>query len=258
MNSSKTIVDYLDKNEELDLDKIIADFSPYVKTIINNMSNNNLTQEDKEEILLDTFFVLWKNQDKIIILDSYIAGITRNLVKEKMKKKKITYDIADYENIAEYSKIDLFFEERDEIYNKSIQIIYYDDTKETIEGNWKFNVKISDEMRRKTANIYNISENNEYIENCTVTVSNTGTIVELNSKVEIPDITYEKYGVAIMDLIHLKDNEKTYEPSSVEHNENYMKIVFEDVGNFIVNSDKLELHLDWFNTIIKLNKNIIE
>ena len=44
MNSSKTIVDYLDKNKELNLDKIIADFSPYVKTIINNMSNNNLSQ----------------------------------------------------------------------------------------------------------------------------------------------------------------------------------------------------------------------
>ena len=116
MNSSKTIIDYLDKNEELDLDKIIADFSPYVKTIINNMTRKILSQEDKEEILLDTFYVLWKNQDKIIILDSYIAGITRNLVKEKLKNKKMTYDIADYENIAEYSKIDLFFEERDEIY----------------------------------------------------------------------------------------------------------------------------------------------
>ena len=66
--------------------------------------------------MLDTFFVLWKNKDKIIILDSYIAGITRNLVKEKFKKRKVTYDIADYENIIEYSKIDLFFEERDEIY----------------------------------------------------------------------------------------------------------------------------------------------
>lgn len=116
MNSSKTIANYLDENKELVLDKIIADFSPYIKTIINNMSNNNLSKEDKEEILLDTFFVLWKNQDKIIILDSYIAGITRNLVKEKLKKRKVTYDITDYENIAEYSKIDLFFEERDEIY----------------------------------------------------------------------------------------------------------------------------------------------
>ncbi len=46
MNSSKTIVDYLDKNEELDL-------------------------------------------DKIIVLDSYIAGITQNLVKEKLKKRKM-------------------------------------------------------------------------------------------------------------------------------------------------------------------------
>lgn len=113
---NNNIKNYLNNDNELDLDKIIVDFSPYVKTIINNMVADNLKKEDKEEILLDTFFILWKNQDKVITLNSYIAGITRNLVKEKLKKKKITYDISDYENIIEYSKIDLFFEERDEIY----------------------------------------------------------------------------------------------------------------------------------------------
>ena len=38
-------------NDNLDLDKIIDDFSPYIKTIIQNMSGNYLSQEDKEEIL---------------------------------------------------------------------------------------------------------------------------------------------------------------------------------------------------------------
>lgn len=80
--------DYI-QNNELNLDRIVDDFSAYVRTIINNMVGNNLSYEDKEEILSDTFFVLWKNRNNnILSLDSYIAGIAKNLVKEKLKKRK--------------------------------------------------------------------------------------------------------------------------------------------------------------------------
>lgn len=115
MKCSKEMMDYVYKNE-LDLDRMVDDFSPYVKTIINNMVNDNLTFEDKEEILSDVFFILWKNKEKSILsLDSYIAGITRNLVKEKLRKLKLTYNISDYENIIEYSNLDIYSDERDEI-----------------------------------------------------------------------------------------------------------------------------------------------
>lgn len=119
MNQTKhPIYEYM-KNDELELDKIMNDFEPYVRTIVNNMANDNLSYEDKEEILSDTFFVLWKNQSKITTsLEAYVAGITRNLVKEKMRKRKITYDISDYENII--SSIDLFqedFSKNDKIEN---------------------------------------------------------------------------------------------------------------------------------------------
>lgn len=115
MSEIKKIKDYM-CNNELDLDKIVDDFSPYVKKVINNMVGDNLTYEDKEEILSDTFFILWKNRyNNILILNSYIAGIARNLVKEKFKKLKITYNISDYENVIEYSNIELYTDERDEI-----------------------------------------------------------------------------------------------------------------------------------------------
>ena len=54
--------------------------------------------------------------NKILSLDSYISGITKNLVKEKLKKRKITYDISDYENVIEYSQLQKMFPaEREEI-----------------------------------------------------------------------------------------------------------------------------------------------
>ncbi len=104
-------------NNNIDLDRIIDDFTPYVRTVINNMSKNNLSYEDKEEILADTFFVLWKNKEKdIIYMEAYLAGIARNLVKEKFKKSKITYNIDDYENVANYyDNIEIFSEEREKI-----------------------------------------------------------------------------------------------------------------------------------------------
>lgn len=123
MSKIKQINNYI-TNNELDLDRIVDDFTPYVKTIISNMANENLSYEDKEEILSDTFFILWKNRlNNIDFLDSYIAGIARNLVKEKFRKRKITYDISDYENIIGFDDIDLFTEKRNKVetVNKSLK-----------------------------------------------------------------------------------------------------------------------------------------
>lgn len=105
-----------ERNEAFDLEAIVKEFTPYVKTIINHAVGSNLSAEDKEEIVADTFFVLWKNQAKEITdLKAYIAGIARNLIKEKLRKRKVTSDISDYENSISFSNANLFSAERDEI-----------------------------------------------------------------------------------------------------------------------------------------------
>ena len=63
MNKNK-IGKYKESNN-IDLEKLIDDYSGYVYTIIKNMAGNTLSNEDKEEIISDTFFVLWKNKNKI-------------------------------------------------------------------------------------------------------------------------------------------------------------------------------------------------
>ena len=86
------------------------------------MSHNYLSYEDKEEILTDTFFVLWKNQNNDIThLEAYLAGIARNLVKEKFKKNNITYNLDDYQNVfSYYDNIEIFSEKREKINNLKI------------------------------------------------------------------------------------------------------------------------------------------
>lgn len=100
MKELKQIEDYY-RNNEIDIDQIIEDFTPYITTIINKGTNNSISFEDKEEIFSDTFFILWKNRNRLninISLNSYLAGITRNLIKEKYRKLKIVYDIDNFEN----------------------------------------------------------------------------------------------------------------------------------------------------------------
>ena len=106
------------KWEELDIDKIVDDFSPYVNTIIRNTVYNNLSNEDKEEILLDTFFVVWKRNEegyKIENLSAYISGITRNLIKEKLKKRKLSLDLEQIENSLDFSYYESYLEEIEKI-----------------------------------------------------------------------------------------------------------------------------------------------
>ena len=118
MNKCKEIKHYI-KNNELDLEKIINEYTSYTATIIDNMARNSLNDEDKEEVVSEVFFILWKNKNKLNInkyLSSYIAGITRNVVKEYLRKVKINFNISDYENsLYNYDKIDLLDDNVEEI-----------------------------------------------------------------------------------------------------------------------------------------------
>lgn len=123
MKEKKELENYI-INGNIDLDRIIDEYTPYLRKVIQNMVNNNLSEEDKEEIIIDTFFVLWKKHSEnyhIESLSSYMAGITRNLIKEKFKSVKTTIDLEQCDNLIDYSNFDVYLQEREslkEIHNK--------------------------------------------------------------------------------------------------------------------------------------------
>jgi RNA polymerase sigma-70 factor (ECF subfamily) len=92
------------------------DYIGYVYTVVKNCSYN-LSDEDIEEIVLDTFYTLWNNQNKLDYnkdMPPYIAGIARNLVKKKFHNIKLDENIDDYEEkIADIGNIELVFIERE-------------------------------------------------------------------------------------------------------------------------------------------------
>lgn len=118
MKTKKEIKEYK-KDNNLDLERIIDEYSGYVYKVINNMAVQYLKDEDIEEIVSDTFFILWKNKNKLDNekpLSSYIAGIVKNLVKEKRRIININDDISDYINtIQDNIKVDMICEQREKI-----------------------------------------------------------------------------------------------------------------------------------------------
>ena len=128
------------QNEKFDIEKIVKEYSMCLNSIINNKVGNKLSFEDKEEILTDAFFVLWKNKDKVTSsIKSYLIGVVNNLIKEKCVKKKITYNINDFATSVEFSNVCVFeqsdkFEIIEEIISKLreedkkiIKLFYYED-----------------------------------------------------------------------------------------------------------------------------------
>ena len=87
------------ENNKLQMEKIMETYNNYISTIIRN-SHINLSNEDVEEVILDVFLTLWKNQNKLDInksMSAYISGITKNLIKYKYRQCKITQNIEEYE-----------------------------------------------------------------------------------------------------------------------------------------------------------------
>ena len=119
MNRSNLFLKDYKINKELNIERLVKEYSEYVYTIIQNISKENLKKEDIEEIISDTFYILWKNSNKLdnnTKIGTYLAGIVKNLLKEKVKKMKNTLNIEDYENTLAY-KNDIYetYENRNKI-----------------------------------------------------------------------------------------------------------------------------------------------
>lgn len=100
MKNDNAIYMYI-KEDVLDIDKIVEDFSGYLYTIIQNAGN--FIKEDIEEIISDTYLILWNNQYKLDLdkkLSSYLVGIVKNLIKQKYKVFNNSYEnIESYEDV---------------------------------------------------------------------------------------------------------------------------------------------------------------
>lgn len=91
---------YLDNND-INIEKLINDYSGYIYVIIKNIAKDILSNEDIEEIISDVFVVCWNNRfkiDKERPIKNYLVGIAKNLIKLKYRKNSLNLNIDDFEN----------------------------------------------------------------------------------------------------------------------------------------------------------------
>lgn len=157
MNNIKRI-NSCNNNSTVNLDKLIDDYSSYLRTIITNYASIQLSNEDIEEILIDTFLVFWKNSSNTIICPkAYLIGIAKNLVREKIRNYHFTYDISDFENTLPYNdNIDFILEKREKIRNLQISYKSLNEIDFKILGLFYYNLKSTKDISKEL----NISEAN--------------------------------------------------------------------------------------------------
>lgn len=110
--SDEELARRLKKHDESAMEEIMEVYTPYISTIINNMSKGGLTISDMEEVCADVFITLWKNTEKLREqeLKSYIIGIAKSRTIDKLRavSSKQTIDIEDIIYIEDNTAEDMY------------------------------------------------------------------------------------------------------------------------------------------------------
>lgn len=137
LNNTK-ISSYISDNK-LDIENVMKDYTNYISTIIRNNARI-LSNEDVEEVILDVFMALWKNQYKLDFnksMSAYISGITNNLIKYKIRQiKSSDTNIDDFENqIIDLDNVELSVmqNEREKVLSKELDLLNLSDKEIFIE-----------------------------------------------------------------------------------------------------------------------------
>lgn len=123
-------------NSEIDMERIINEYSNYLSVVIKNICSNFLSNEDIEEILLDVFLALWKNREKLDEekpIKPYISSIAHNLTKKKILENHKEDNISPLEEntIIDTTNFDLIIDNK--LKKEEVEYILKDLSKEDYE-----------------------------------------------------------------------------------------------------------------------------
>ena len=100
--TEQELIQGLKKRDESAIEEIMECFTPYVSTIIYNVSRGSLSTADIEETAADVFFVLWNHSDKVQegSLKGYIASIAKARAKDKIRSTVRHGEVVDIEDVV--------------------------------------------------------------------------------------------------------------------------------------------------------------
>ena len=238
--------------DDLNLD-ISFNFETKKENIKSIRFNDFVIINENEKIIYQSEFKSVKNDEELPLYNSL------TWMNEPIKLTDTTYaDSILFGLIPEKEEFkELYF------HIKSLQIIYEDDTQEIIEGNWKFDLTINEEMRHSANITYSLLEENDYVKSATATLSPTGMFIELKLKEVIDyDNMFEKArsGEITEDEMHnfiLKYNNKTFMPGlktgGVARNSDGTidtTVEYENISSLNEKFDEFEVYIVSFDSTI--------
>ena len=86
----------MNSNINFNIEIIIDEYSNYVFKIVDNIIGTSLPYQDKEEIVSDVFYLLWKNQANINNnLKGYLGVIAKNCSYSKLRRSNKNFEYQD-------------------------------------------------------------------------------------------------------------------------------------------------------------------
>lgn len=237
------------------VDNILIDDVNLIFSLLYKTEENNV-----ENIHINYFSINTENGERVYQYDEtkqVYVGIaksmqTGNLEKISEKDFKNTVILNLWENRNEFSELNIKI--------TNLNIIYSDGNTKSLDGNWEFNIEISDTFKQNNEVNYVFDGENEYIKSGYATIYPTKMIVKLelfenydiNQIVDIALEDLSQYGM----IFSLKNNEKVFRHTNFDYIE-YDKeliLIFENIGSYMELEDELELSLKIYNTKILLKK----
>lgn len=118
MEKKEAILKEYVKGNKLAIEQIVEEYYSYVNKILRNAKSIYIQEEDVEEMISDIFLALWRNYqtlEKTIRIKPYLAGIARNILKNKYRITTTNVSITDYEEkLASFINLEEIIEEKEQ------------------------------------------------------------------------------------------------------------------------------------------------
>ena len=243
-----------DKDIGIKVDNIVLDdlnlnvsikFENKDKNIASIRFNKFILSTDTNEIIYDS------NQQYVTDIKDVYTATYINWKEQPEKLEDNIFADSILFTLGEHSK-----EKKELIFKiQSLDITYIDNTKEELYGEWNFNLKITEKMRKNQTIKYVLQEENEYIESCTGTLSATGLKIELVLKEELD---LGKFYVENEDKVHSHmlfyyiDNNEFIEPVMVSGTGTTYTMPFDNISSTNEIPNTIEIYADPFESSIHL------
>lgn len=248
-----------DKDIGIKVDNIVLDdlnlnvsikFENKNKNIASIRFNKFILSTDTNEIIYDSnqqyvtdikdvytaTYINWKEQPEKLEDNIFADSILFTLGERSKEKKELIFKI------------------------QSLDITYDDNTKEELYGEWNFNLKITEKMRKNQTIKYVLQEENEHIESCTGTLSATGLEATFNLKNPLNPMDYHlknSGNIKGPGLFFIKNVSGYTFPNDIKNlDTDYKKYVmkYDSISIFPEIPETIEIYLEPYDYTIVLEK----